>query len=54
MLLKALLERRPRAPNEPVFVNRYGKPLSASGVRFKLAAYVEAASRTTPPFDPSM
>lgn len=48
MLLKALLERRPRAPNEPVFVNRYGKPLSASGVRFKLAAYVEAASRTTP------
>jgi hypothetical protein len=34
--------------NDFVIVNRYGKPLSASGVRFKLAAYVEAASRTTP------
>lgn len=47
-LIKALLERQPRASNEPVFVNRYGKPLSASGVRFKLSAYVEAAAETTP------
>jgi len=47
-LLKTLLERQPRAPAEPVFVNRYGKPLSASGIRFKLTAYVEAAARTTP------
>ena len=48
MLLKKLLERQPRAPNEPMFVNRYGEPLGASGVRFKLAAYVEAAARTVP------
>jgi site-specific recombinase XerD len=46
MLLKKLLERQPRASNERVFVNRYGEPLGASGVRFKLAAYVEAAART--------
>ena len=31
---------------EPIFVNRYGEPLGASGVRFKLAAYVEAAAKT--------
>lgn len=48
MLLKKLLERRPRAPNQRLFVNRYGEPLSASGVRFKLAAYVRAAAETTP------
>lgn len=48
MLLKKLLERQPRAPNERVFVNRYGEPLGASGVRFKLAAYVEAATETAP------
>lgn len=47
-LLKKLLERQHRAPDEPIFVNRYGEPLGASGVRFKLAAYVEAAARTTP------
>ena len=47
-LLKKLLERRPRASDERIFVNRYGKPLGASGVRFKLAAYVEAAAKTTP------
>ena len=48
MLLKKLLERQPRAPDERLFVNRYGEPLSASGVRFKLAAYVKAAAETTP------
>jgi integrase/recombinase XerC len=32
VLLKKLLERQPRAPNERMFVNRYGEPLSASGV----------------------
>lgn len=48
MLLKKLLERQPRAPNEPMFVNRYGEPLGASGVRFKLVAYVAAAARTMP------
>jgi integrase/recombinase XerC len=46
-LLKKLLERQPRAPGERIFVNRYGEPLGASGVRFKLAVYVEAAAKTT-------
>lgn len=48
VLLKKLQERQPRAPNERLFVNRYGEPLGASGVRFKLAAYVEAAAKTVP------
>ncbi|MBC2861731.1 site-specific integrase [Stappia sp. 28M-7] len=48
MLLKKLLERQPRAPDQRLFVNRYSEPLSASGVRFKLAAYVRAAAETTP------
>ncbi len=48
MLLKKLLERQPRAPDQRLFINRYGEPLSASGVRFKLAAYVRAAAETTP------
>ncbi|MFD1985524.1 tyrosine-type recombinase/integrase [Mesorhizobium newzealandense] len=48
MLLKKLLERQPRAPDQRLFVNRYGEPLSASGVRFKLAAYVKAAAKTMP------
>jgi site-specific recombinase XerD len=45
-LLQALLKRQPRAGDETLFVNRYGAPLGASGVRFKLAAYVQAAART--------
>jgi site-specific recombinase XerD len=48
VLLRSLLERTPRPANEPIFVNRYGNPLSASGVRFKLAEYVRAAERTVP------
>lgn len=48
MLLKKLPERQPRAPDQRLFVNRYGEPLSASGVRFKLAAYVKAAAETMP------
>lgn len=48
VLLKKLLERQPRASDQQLFVNRYGEPLSASGVRFKLAAYVKAATETTP------
>ncbi len=44
-LLKALLERMPRPADAPLFVNRYGAPLSASGVRFKLATYVKAAEK---------
>lgn len=47
-LLKALLKRQPRADDEPLFVNRYGAPLSASGVRFKLTQYVEAAALSVP------
>jgi len=30
-LLKALLKRKPRREDEPIFVNRYGNPLKASG-----------------------
>jgi len=45
-LLQALLKRQPRAGDETLFVNRYGEPLGASGVRFKLATYVQAAART--------
>lgn len=47
-LLKSLLERTPRPVDAPLFVNRYGNPLSASGVRFKLADYVRAAEKDTP------
>jgi site-specific recombinase XerD len=47
-LLKALLKRHPRADDEPIFVNRYGKPLGASGVRFKLGQYVAAAAKQVP------
>jgi site-specific recombinase XerD len=47
-LLKSLLERTPRPADAPLFVNRYGKPLSASGVRFKLADYVRTAEKVTP------
>lgn len=47
-LLKSLLERTPRPIDAPLFVNRYGKPLSASGVRFKLADYVRAAEKIAP------
>src|SRR3546814_6425062 len=47
-LIEKLLERQPRAPDERIFVNRYGKPLGASGVRFKLAAYVDEADKAVP------
>ena len=44
-LLRALRKRQPRADDEPIFVNRYGEPLSAAGVRFKLNQYVQAAAQ---------
>lgn len=44
-LLKALLKRKPRKEDERLFVNRYGCPLGASGVRFKLKHYVVAAAK---------
>jgi site-specific recombinase XerD len=47
-LLKALLKRQPRADHEPVFVNCYGRPLGAAGVRFKLRNYVQAAAKAMP------
>ena len=47
-LIEKLLERQPRAPDERIFVNQYGKPLGASGVRFKLAAYVDEAAKAVP------
>jgi site-specific recombinase XerD len=47
-LLTALLRRRPRGPDEPLFVNRYGHPLGASGVRFQLRRYLTAAARQLP------
>ncbi|MFZ0732398.1 MAG: tyrosine-type recombinase/integrase [Candidatus Sulfotelmatobacter sp.] len=47
-LLKALLRRQPRRDDEPLFVNCYGQPLSAAGVRFKLKQHVRAATQKTP------
>jgi site-specific recombinase XerD len=47
-LLKALLKRKPRGEDECIFVNRYGDPLGASGVRFKLKQYVAAAAKKIP------
>lgn len=47
-LLRALLQRQPRPDAESLFVNRYGAPLGASGVRFKLSQYVRSAAITTP------
>src|SRR5450755_2522757 len=47
-LLKALLRRRPRPDDQPIFVNCYGRPLGAAGVRFKLKHYVQAAAQEAP------
>jgi site-specific recombinase XerD len=47
-LLAALLEREPPGQAEPIFVNRYGQPLRASGVRFRLRQYVAAAANSRP------
>ncbi len=47
-LLSALLKRQPRSDDEPIFLNRYGQPLGAAGVRFKLKAYVRRAAARVP------
>ena len=47
-LLVALLRRQPRLPHEPLFVNRYGQPLGAAGVRYKLQRYVQRATEHVP------
>ena len=44
-LLTALLKRQPRPDGQPIFVNRYGEPLGAAGVRFKLKSYVNRAAQ---------
>lgn len=44
-LLTALLKRRPQNENDPIFVNRFGRPLGAAGARFKLHQYVRAAAQ---------
>jgi site-specific recombinase XerD len=47
-LLAALLKRMPRGEEERVFVNRYGQPLGAAGVRYRLDQYVDAAAKSLP------
>ena len=47
-LLAVLLRRQPRLPQEPLFVNRYGQPLGAAGVRYKLQRYVQMATEQVP------
>lgn len=47
-LLKSLLRRQPRPDDQPLFVNRYGRPLGASGVRQKLALYSARAASLAP------
>jgi site-specific recombinase XerD len=47
-LIIALLRRQPRNPDDPIFCNRYGQKLGASGVRFQLHQYIESASKKIP------
>jgi site-specific recombinase XerD len=47
-LLTALLKRQPQPDDEPIFRNRYGEPLGAAGVRFKLHHYVQRAAEKMP------
>ena len=47
-LLQSLLRRQPRAMDQPIFVNRYGEHLGASGVRLKLAQYGSSAAKSVP------
>ena len=47
-LLTALLKRQPRPEDQPIFLNRYGQPLGAAGVRFRLEHYVRAAAEHVP------
>ena len=47
-LIEALLRHRPRAPDQPIFVNRDARPITASGVRFRLRQYVSAAAQQVP------
>lgn len=46
--LKALLKQQPCPPDQILFTNRYGKPLTASGFRFRLRGYVAKATQLVP------
>jgi site-specific recombinase XerD len=47
-LLTALLKRQPRPEDQPIFLNRYGQPLGAAGVCFRLEHYVRRAAERVP------
>jgi len=47
-ILRALLQRTPRLPDQRLFMNRYGQPLGAAGIRFKLSRYVRRAQQEVP------
>jgi site-specific recombinase XerD len=47
-LMAALIRRQPRRMDEPIFINRYRSPLTASGLRFRLRQYVKAAAKHVP------
>jgi site-specific recombinase XerD len=47
-LLTSLIERNNVRPDERLFINRYGTPLSASGFRFRLRQYVRSATVEQP------
>lgn len=47
-LIGALLRRCPRGVDEPIFTNRFGQALHASGVRLRLSLYVTVAGRLLP------
>jgi site-specific recombinase XerD len=47
-LLTSLIERNHVRPDERLFINRYGAPLSASGFRFRLRQYVRSATVKQP------
>ena len=47
-LLVAFLKRNPVGLGEVIFRNRYGNPLGASGVRFRLKRYLQAAAQKAP------
>lgn len=47
-LLKSWLKRQACGEADPIFLNRYGRPLGAAGVRFKLKQSVAAAAKKVP------
>ena len=47
-LVRAFMAEQPHAEDQPIFRNRFGRPLGAAGVRFKLHQYIRAAARRMP------